>query len=145
MVGCKNSQMSFFLIPFLAFSLLYQACWLIRSYIDPRQILNEDNDGKRYSLFSENTRIRKDWTSLKQGREWWWKLTLSRQCKQTWFKTEAPRKSMEMRFTNTFSQHSLLWRFPVKCLYNVTDVRLHKLIEIYFTFKRYSWLHEDEK
>ena len=45
--------------------------------------MNEDNDGKIYSLFSENTRIRKDWTNLKQGREWWRKLTFSRQCKQS--------------------------------------------------------------
>ena len=54
MVGCKNSQWIFFK-------------FLLRSYIDPGQILNEDNEhyGKIYNLFSENTRIRKDWTNLK--------------------------------------------------------------------------------
>ena len=47
---------------------------------------------KIYSLFSENTRIRKDWTNLKQGREWWWKLTFSRQCKQSLVQNRGPKK-----------------------------------------------------
>ena len=56
--------------------------------------MNKDNEhyGKIYSLFSENTRIRKDWTNLKQGREWWGKLTFSRQCKQSVVQDRGPKK-----------------------------------------------------
>ena len=34
----------------------------------------------------------KKWTNLKQGLEWWWKLTFSRQSKQSLVQNRGPKK-----------------------------------------------------